>query len=443
MNKWNSFDTSWIISLFGTAVGAGILYLPIKAGGGGILPVIVMSFIIFPMVYLSHRALSRFVCQANGNDKDITYAAEEYFGRNVSICISILYFFAIFPICLAYCVGITNTFESFIYYQILPLVNENHSSDVPLGTLAGFIQSIYYNQTDKFATLKPLWRAGLVFILVSSFMLIMLFSEKLIIKVCQWLVYPLCAILFAFSLYLIPQWNLESITSVPPTIDFLTIVWLTLPVLVFSFNHSPAISTFSLNVKREYGTNAVAKSDSILLRTSIMLLAFVMFFVISCVLSLTPQELIEARAQNIPVLSYFANKLDNPLISYGGPLIAFLAISSSFFGHYFGAREGAYGIVRKCCKIAGNKEPNLKLIAIICTFAMYVIMLITAYVNPSVLGFIEDLGGPIIAAILFLMPIIAIYSVSKMKQFKNPALDAFVFITGLLTICTITYKLTL
>lgn len=34
-SKWNSFNTSWVISLFGTAVGAGILYLPIKAGGGG------------------------------------------------------------------------------------------------------------------------------------------------------------------------------------------------------------------------------------------------------------------------------------------------------------------------------------------------------------------------------------------------------------------------
>lgn len=30
--KWSRFDTSWLISLFGTAVGAGILFLPIKAG---------------------------------------------------------------------------------------------------------------------------------------------------------------------------------------------------------------------------------------------------------------------------------------------------------------------------------------------------------------------------------------------------------------------------
>ncbi|AXP09318.1 HAAAP family serine/threonine permease [Campylobacter hepaticus] len=434
--KWTSYDTRWVLSLFGTAVGAGILFLPIKAGVGGFWPVVVMALIIFPMVYLSHRALSRFVCQANGNDKDITHAAEEYFGRKVSVFISVLYFFAIFPICLAYCVGITNTFESFIYNQFLPLLD-------PKSTWANaisFMYQVHINEQGKtIANLFPFYRAIFAFVLVSIFMLIMLFSEELITKVCEWLVYPLCAILFIFSLYLIPQWSFESFGIISRTQEFITIVWLTLPVLVFSFNHSPVISTFSLSVKRRYDKNSVQKANQILFRTSVMLLFFVMFFVLSCVLSLSPDELAEARSQNIPVLSYFANKLDNPFISYGGPLVAFFAISSSFFGHYFGAREGAYGIVRKCFKLAGNQNPNLKKIAIYSTLTMYIIMLITAYVNPSILGFIESLGGPIIAAILFLMPIIAIYTVSKMKKFQNKALDAFVFITGILTIITVIY----
>ncbi|KAA6227261.1 MULTISPECIES: aromatic amino acid transport family protein [unclassified Campylobacter] len=427
MNKWTSFDTRWVLSLFGTAVGAGILYLPIRAGGGGFWPVVVMCFLIFPLVFLSHRALSRFVAQANGSEKDITHAAEEYFGFKTSIFISILYFFAIFPICLAYCVGITNTFESFIYHQLLPLLDTN---------FANFINQAYIS-TDKGMVLLPFYRALLVFILVSIFMLIMLFSEEFITKVCEWLVYPLCFVLFVFSLYLIPQWNLSSLVNVPNFKDFIIVVWLTLPVLVFAFNHSPAISTFSLSVKRKYD-DYDKKSSQILFNTSAMLLVFVMFFVFSSVLSLSPQELQMARVQNIPVLSYFANKLDNAFISYGGPLVAFLAISSSFFGHYFGAREGAYGIVRKCVKLSG-KNPNLKFISISCTSLMYVIMLLVGYYNPSVLGFIENLGGPIIAAILFLMPIIAIYSVSKLKKFQNKALDGFVFIMGILTIVTVIY----
>lgn len=434
--KWTSYDTRWVLSLFGTAVGAGILFLPIKAGVGGFWPVVVMTAIIFPMVYLSHRALSRFVSQVNGDDKDITHAAEEYFGRKVSVFISVLYFFAIFPICLAYCVGITNTFESFIYRQFLPFLNLE-------GTFADLIRAMYQVSVDSqgktVASLFPFYRLLLAFILVSIFMLIMLFSEELITRVCEWLVYPLCTILFIFSLYLIPRWSFESFSAIPGAKEFITVVWLTLPVLVFSFNHSPAISTFSLSVKRQYKEHSVKKADQILFRTSTMLLFFVMFFVISCVLSLSPTELNEARVQNIPVLSYFANKLDNPFISYSGPLVAFLAISSSFFGHYFGAREGACGIVRKCCKLVGNENPDLKIIAICTTLVMYIIMLITAYINPSILGFIESLGGPIIAAILFLMPIIAIYTVSKMKKFQNKALDAFVFITGVLTIVTVIY----
>lgn len=433
---WKKFDKRWMFSLFGTAVVAGILYLPIKAGIGGFWPVILMSIIIFPMVYLSHRALSRFVCQAEGSDHDITYAAEEYFGRKISVFISVLYFFAIFPICLAYCVGITNTFETFIFNQLLPLLDPN-------GAMHHFLSSMYATSTNEFGRvvghLTPFYRAVFAFLLVSTFMLIMLFSEEFITRVCEILVYPLCGILLVFSLYLIPQWNFESFSTVPEFGKFITIVWLTLPVLVFSFNHSPAISTFSLSVKRQYPEKSVEKANQILFRTSIMLLIFVMFFVISCTLSLAPAEFADARAQNIPVLSYFANKLENPLISYGGPAVAFLAIATSFFGHYFGAREGAYGIVRKCAKLSGNSNPNMKKIAVISTSVMYIIMLIVAYINPSVLGFIENLGGPIIAAILFIMPMIAIYTVSKMKKFQNKALDAFVLITGLLTIITVIY----
>ena len=34
--KFNKYDLRWMMSLFGTAVGAGILFLPIKAGAFGI-----------------------------------------------------------------------------------------------------------------------------------------------------------------------------------------------------------------------------------------------------------------------------------------------------------------------------------------------------------------------------------------------------------------------
>ncbi|VCW17468.1 Serine transporter [Klebsiella pneumoniae] len=49
-------------------------------------------------------------------------------------------------------------------------------------------------------------------------------------------------------------------------------------------------------------------------------------FVLSCVLSLSPQQLAEAKAQNLSILSYLANQYDTPIIA--SPIIAFVAITS-------------------------------------------------------------------------------------------------------------------
>lgn len=416
--KWTSFDTRWMLSLFGTAVGAGILFLPIRAGTGGFWPVVIMTILIFPMVWLSHRNLSRFVCCSSDADRDITHAAEEHWGRKVSIVITILYFFAIYPICLAYGVGITNTFASFFINQ--------------LG-----LTSLFDPNTKE---LYPLVRVVLVFILITSMMLIMLLSEEIVTKICNFLVYPLCAVLFCFSIYLIPHWKFSVVQEMPSLKEFISVIWLTLPVLVFSFNHSPAISTFSKSVRREYGDNAFIKANSILRNTALMLLAFVMFFTFSCILCLEPSDFASAREQNIPILSYFANKFETPIISYGAPLVAFLAILSSFFGHYFGAAEGLNGIIRKSIKSMGNENPDLKKINIFTTIFMFITLIIVSYLNPSVLGFIEDLGGPIIAAILFIMPIVGLYTVKSMKKYRNPILDIFILLTGSLTILSVIFK---
>ncbi|MBZ7978255.1 HAAAP family serine/threonine permease [Campylobacter sp. RM12654] len=402
MKKWSEFDNRWMFSLFGTAVGAGILFLPIRAGTGGFWPIVLMCVLIFPMTYLSHLFLSYFVGSTKGGD--ITDAVNKYFGKEVGIVITFLYFFAIYPICLAYGVGITNTISSFMVNQ-LGLAEPN--------------------------------RLILAIVLITIMMAVMFTNETLVTKVCEWLVYPLCLILFLFSLYLIPHWKLEVLGEVPSAKEFISTIWLTLPVLVFSFNHSPAISTFSLNTYNEYKENSDAKRKQILFNNATLLLVFVMFFVFSCILCLNKNEFAIARDANIPILSYFANKFDGNIISYGAPAVAFLAILTSFFGHYFGAREGLNGLIKKVSGKAVSKNNAFT------TIFMYVTMIIVAFYNPSILGFIEDLGGPIIAVILFLMPVYAIYKIPELRVYKNGAACYFVAIMGIITITSVIYKMNL
>lgn len=404
--KFKSFDLRWTLSLFGTAVGAGILFLPIRAGTGGFWPIVIMCFLVFPMTYLSHRNLARFVNSGSKPQMDITQVVTEHFGSGWGGAITVLYFFAIFPICLAYGVGITNTINSFIVNQL------------------GWAEP---------------HRFFLAFVLVSTMMFALVFSEEIVTKICSALVYPLCAILFIFSIYLMQHWKFEAISSMPSFGDFASVIWLTLPVLVFSFNHSPIISTFAQSVQREYPQDTDKNVNKIEFNASVILLVFVMFFVFSSVMCLNPDEFAKARAANIPILSYFANEFDSPIIAYAGPLVALLAIASSFFGHYYGAYEGLCGMLKKAKGEDG--KPNSRAIKVGATIFLYVSTVIVGYINPNILGFIEDLGGPIIAAILFIMPIIAIYKIPSMAKFKNPLLDGFVLLMGVLTILSVVYKM--
>ena len=404
--KWNKFDATWMLNLFGTAVGAGVLFLPINAGMGGFWPLVLMAIIVGPMTYFAHRGLAYFVLSSKNPGNDITEVVEEHFGKTAGKLITLLYFFAIFPILLIYGNGITNTVDSFIVNQ-LGMVSPN--------------------------------RAVLSFVLIAVLISVMLFNEKVMLKITEWLVYPLVLILFALSIYLIPEWNGAMLHEFPTAGGFITTLWLTIPVLVFSFNHSPAISSFTCSQFREYKTfdGAERHIGHTEKGTSTILLFFVMFFVFSCVLTLTPEELVAAKAQNISILSFLANKFDNPYISYFGPLVAFLAITSSFFGHYMGAREGLEGLY---LKMKGESVNRKKL-----NYATALFFLLTlwgvAIINPSILGLIESLGGPIIAMILFIMPMYAIRKIPAMKRYSGRFSNVFVTIMGLIAISAVVYGL--
>ena len=403
---YKSFNFTWALSLFGTAVGAGVLFLPINAGMGGFWPLIIMTILVGPMTYFAHRGLARFVLSSKNPGQDITYVVQEHFGKTGGRLITRLYFLAIYPILLIYGVGITNTVISFMEHQM-------HMAPPP--------------------------RSVVSFILIAIMVGIMLTNENFILKVTNWLVYPLIAILFGLTLYLIPHWNGAILRKMPSAHDFVTTLWLTIPVLVFAFNHSPAISSCVVSHAHHFpqGSDTDREISKTLRQAAMMLVAFVMLFVFSCVLSLTPADLSQAKAQNISILSYLANHFDNPVISYFGPFVAFLAISSSFFGHYFGAREGLEGLVNQLLDKPIEPKKFQKISA-----AFFMITLwIVAILNPSILGFIESLSGPMIAMILFIMPMYAIRHVPALQRFRGAPSNVFVVVMGSIAISAVVYKL--
>ena len=413
-SSWRKTDTMWMLGLYGTAIGAGVLFLPINAGVGGMIPLIIMAIIAFPMTFFAHRGLTRFVLSGKNPGEDITEVVEEHFGIGAGKLITLLYFFAIYPILLVYSVAITNTVDSFITHQ--------------LGMTA-----------------PP--RAILSLILIIGMMTIVRFGEQMIVKAMSVLVFPFVAALMLLALYLIPQWNGAALDALSFSSAATTTgnglwmtLWLAIPVMVFSFNHSPIISSFAVAKREEYGVDAEKKCSRILAFAHIMMVLTVMFFVFSCVLSLSPADLAEAKAQNISILSYLANHFNAPVIAWMAPIIAIIAITKSFLGHYLGAREGFNGMVIKSLRGKGKSIEINKLNRITALF-MLVTTWIVATLNPSILGMIETLGGPIIAMILFLMPMYAIQKVPAMRKYSGHISNVFVVVMGLIAISAIFYSL--
>ncbi|MBH3430749.1 serine/threonine transporter [Pseudomonas alkylphenolica] len=405
LGSWSRQDTTWMLGLFGTAIGAGTLFLPINAGLGGFWPLLILALLAFPMTYYAHRGLTRFVLSGR-EGADITDVVEEHFGIRAGALITLLYFFAIFPILLIYSVALTNTVGSFMEHQL---------------------------------HIQPPPRAVLSFVLILGLLAIVRCGEQATVKVMSLLVYPFIVALAFLAVFLIPHWSggiLTTAAELPSGSAFLHTLWLAIPVMVFSFNHSPIISAFAVDQKRQYGVHADERSGQILCRAHLLMVAMVMFFVFSCVLTLTPAQLAEAKAQNLSILSYLANHFSNPTIAFAAPLIAFIAIAKSFLGHYIGASEGLKGLIVKT-----GKRPAAKTLDRMTAAFMLIICWIVATLNPSILGMIETLGGPVIAAILFLMPMYAIRKVPAMRKYSGQMSNVFVVAVGLVAISALVYSL--
>ncbi len=400
--QWTSRDTGWMFNLFGCAVGAGILYLPLGAATGGIWPLLMLSVIAGPMVWMAHRNLTRFCLSGSREDGNITHTVIEHFGRSVGHWLTFAYFLAIYPIMLMYGIGLTNVVESFFEFQL---------------------------------DWESPGRASLSFLLIAVLMLITHAKEEWMLRAVELLVFPLVIVLVLLSLYLVPEWRFDVFAEPVSADSFFTAFFLTTPLLVFSFNHSPICSSLAEAYRHMPGGLEASrrKTSQIIWRNTALLLVVILLFVFSCVLTLTPAEVELAREKNLPVLSVLANRDGNLFFSMIAPVISFLAIASSFVGVYLGTLEGVQGLV--------TQQINRRKLALghaaTHRFSILFVFLTTwgaACLNWSVIAMIEIVVVPVLGCIVFFMPVYAHYRVSQLKDCRRPLLDAFIVVMGVIAV---------
>lgn len=385
---WSKEETLWSFALYGTAVGAGTLFLPIQLGSAGAIVLLITALVAYPLTYWPHKALAQFILSSNAKGSEgITSAVTHYYGKKIGNLITTLYFVAFFVVVLIYAVAITNS------------ITEQLAKHLTVDT-----------------TVRVLVSLGVVMVLN----LIFLTGRHVTIKVMGFLVFPLIAYFLFVSLYLTGSWQPSLLTS-QMAFDQHTLhqVWISIPVMVFAFSHTPIISTFAVDRREKYGDAAMGKCKKIMKVAYLIICLSVLFFVFSCLLSIPPSYIVAAKEEGVTILSALSMMPSSPAwLGISGIVVAIVAMSKSFLGTYFGVIEGATEIVKSSLNQVGIKKSrafNRALSIMAVSFITFVVCVI----NPNAISMIYAISGPLIAMILFIMPTLSTYLIPALKPYRS------------------------
>ncbi len=385
---WSKEETLWSFALYGTAVGAGTLFLPIQLGSAGAVVLFITALVAYPFTYWPHKALCQFILSAKTKGSEgITDAVTHYYGKKIGNLITTLYFVAFFVVVQIYAVAITNS------------LTEQLAKHIPVDM-----------------TVRVLVSLGVVLTLN----LIFLMGRHVTIRVMGFLVFPLIAYFLLVSLYLTQSWQPSLLTS-QMSVDQHTLhqVWISIPVMVFAFSHTPIISTFAVDRREKYGDAAMGKCTRIMKVAYLIICLSVLFFVFSCLLSIPPSYIVAAKEQGVTILSALSMMPSSPSwLGISGIVVAIIAMSKSFLGTYFGVIEGATEMVKSALNQVDVKKSRAFNRAV-SVMGVSLITFAVCCINPNAISMIYAISGPLIAMILFIMPTLSTFLIPALKPYRS------------------------
>ncbi len=106
---WSKEETLWSFALYGTAVGAGTLFLPIQLGSAGAIVLFITALVAAAHLLAPQSAEPVYSLGQYRAGNRITGAVNHYYGKKIGNLITGLYFLAFFVVVLIYAVAITNS----------------------------------------------------------------------------------------------------------------------------------------------------------------------------------------------------------------------------------------------------------------------------------------------------------------------------------------------
>jgi serine transporter len=403
---WKVQDTIWTLGLYGTTVGAGTLFLPIEIGTRGPIVFIIMLLLGLPLSLLPHLVLCR--VYMSDPDRQRLPGLGTWFGPHGDRLMTLLYCVAFYPVMLVYGISLVNALDNF-------LVEHLHFAGVSKGVLTLICMVVLFGLLSK--------------------------GRDKVVSTMSALALPFAIAIIAIAAVQIPDWRWENLAdalnALPSTSSGTTFknIWLTLPLITFSFCCAPIISPLAAHYQEQ---NEVPRAYQVIKIAYLAIFISIIFFVFSCVLSIPHETFVEAKEKNLNVLSIISSPDNAGLLFYVAPFIAMVGMTKSFLGVSLSVTETFSDFIVRLfnCRSARSRKISQASAVI----AMYLVTSLIVYANPNVITLIEAFCGPLIAIILFLIPAWLIYNKPGLA-FLRGGKALVILIGGIATLSALIYSM--
>ncbi len=405
-HSWRWQDNIWALGLYGTAVGAGTLFLPVEIGTRGPVIFLIMLLLGLPLSLLPHLLLCRVYMREEETATGTLPIFGSFFSGRGEKLMTLFYCVTFFPVTLVYGVALVNAMDNFLTEHL-------HFTGISRGPLS--------------------------FIVVAALYVVLSKGRDKVVATMSALALPFAASVLLIGISLIPDWHLSNFTSAitevksTPLSTTMKGIWLTLPLITFSFCCAPMVSPLT-SYYREKRAEGESKALCVIRVAYVAIFTSIIFFVLSCVLSIPHDSFVQAKAQNLNVLSVMKGNSDFSLIYYLAPFIAIIGMTKSFLGVGLSVAE-TFG--QLAASVSGKKAATSKRVA---SLVLFLLTFGIVYANPDVINLIETFCGPLIAVILFLIPAYLIYTRAALAQLRGVTVF-LVVLGGLATLSALLWPL--
>ncbi len=396
---------SWVLALFGTAVGAGILFLPIQVGQSGFWVLLLVSVLIYPTIYLGH-CLYALIPSRVADGADFFAAVGRWLPRWGAVLLHLLFISWLLTLLVAYSISLTNDLGEFLSGQ-------------------GWLTPSMHH------------RVWLSFSILAALMLLLRFARPMLVRILGGFSLLLIMLLALVSVALMPHWSWSlagDALAVPTPFEMLKQFLLLFPLLTLSFMFFPTLSSLVRDLRSRIPDTQRRQTrlHRIICAATLALMIFLLLFVISFMLAIPKSDFERAAHNNISALALLGNHYKGTWLGDLGPAISMVALLTSFLGIFIGYRESLLSLLIQRQRVDKAKATAVRYENLLHGLT-FVVTWMLAIANVPVMAILGDLVAPLGAIFLLIVPAGVVLFIVDFRVDRGLG-AGFVLVSGILVL---------